>query len=203
MCGGTYLEIGGLDGISFSNSYLYNKGLNWTGVLVEASPRNYEQLIKNRPNEIANVHAGVCEKKMNLHWVETPSGIRATGGFQEFAAPSFQKQWWSEEMIRNATVVMCETLEQILLEKVGSGFYFDFFTLDVEGAEYAVLQSINFDLVGFGVIVVEADTHNKRKNMAVRTFLESNGYIYLEENGRSYWFVNKDFWIIYKEFIHA
>jgi len=92
MCGGTYLEIGGLDGISFSNSYLYNKGLNWTGVLVEASPRNYEQLIKNRPNEIANVHAGVCEKKMNLHWVETPSGIRATGGFQEFAAPSFQKQ---------------------------------------------------------------------------------------------------------------
>jgi hypothetical protein len=80
-------------------------------------------------------------------------------------------------MIRNATVVMCETLEQILLEKVGSGFYFDFFTLDVEGAEYAVLQSINFDLVGFGVIVVEADTHNKRKNMAVRTFLESNGYI--------------------------
>lgn len=26
MCGGTYLELGGLDGVTFSNSYVFNKG---------------------------------------------------------------------------------------------------------------------------------------------------------------------------------
>ena len=200
LCSGTYLEIGGLDGFRFSNSYLYNKGLGWTGVLVEASPRNYEELIKNRPNEIANVHAGVCEKEMDLHWVE--SRVSAVGGFQEFAAPSFQKRYWSEEEIRNAQIVKCETLENILLDNVGPGFYFDFFSLDVEGAEYSVLQSMNFNLVGFGVIFVEADVHNPTKNMAVRELLESNGYMYLEDEKGSSWFVNKDFWIIYKELIH-
>ena len=52
----------GLDGITFSNSYAYvKKGLNWTGVLVEASPRNYQQQLEmNHPNKIANVHAGIC-----------------------------------------------------------------------------------------------------------------------------------------------
>ena len=203
ICNGTYLEIGGLNGIRFSNSYVYNKGLNWTGVLVEASPRNYQQLVRNRPNEIANVHAGVCEKEMDLHWVEShPNALYATGGFQEFADPEFQKLWWSEGQIQNAQVIKCRTLEQILLETVGPGFYFDFFSLDVEGAELSVLRSINFDQVGFGVILVEADEHNVTKNLEARNFLESNGYIYLEDKFRSSWLFNKDFLDIYEGLIH-
>uniref|UniRef100_A0A7S2PPM3 Methyltransferase FkbM domain-containing protein n=1 Tax=Skeletonema marinoi TaxID=267567 RepID=A0A7S2PPM3_9STRA len=199
ICHGTYMEIGGLDGVTFSNTYVYNKGLNWSGVLVEASPMNYQQLVRNRPNEIANVHAGVCEKEMDLHWVQSGPAV---GGFQEFAHPDFQKMWWSEDDIKNAQVIKCHTLEQILLDKVGPGFYFDFFSLDVEGAELSVLRSINFDLVGFGVILMEADEHNPTKNMAARELLESNGYMYLEKKGRSFWFVNQDFGAIYKDLIH-
>jgi len=200
ICHGTYMEIGGLDGVRFSNSYVYNKGLNWTGVLVEASPRNYQQLVRNRPNEIANVHAGVCEEEMDLHWIESRPAV---GGFQEFASPEFQKRWWSKGQIQNAQVIKCHTLEQILLDKVGPGFYFDFFSLDVEGAELSVLRSINFDLVGFGVIVMEVDGHNATKNIAARVLLESNGYNYLEDKFRSSWFVNKDFGAIYKDLIHS
>eukprot|EP00577_Skeletonema_sp_RCC1716_P017278 CAMPEP_0113381712 /NCGR_PEP_ID=MMETSP0013_2-20120614/5449_1 /TAXON_ID=2843 ORGANISM="Skeletonema costatum, Strain 1716" /NCGR_SAMPLE_ID=MMETSP0013_2 /ASSEMBLY_ACC=CAM_ASM_000158 /LENGTH=287 /DNA_ID=CAMNT_0000264159 /DNA_START=135 /DNA_END=999 /DNA_ORIENTATION=- /assembly_acc=CAM_ASM_000158 len=198
ICHGTYMEIGGLDGVRFSNSYVYNKGLNWTGVLVEASPRNYQQLVRNRPNEIANVHAGVCENGFALD-----ESHLAVGGFQEFADPEFQKRWWSEGQIQNAQVIKCHTLEQILLDKVGPGFYFDFFSLDVEGAELSVLRSINFDLVGFGVIVMEADEHNATKNIAARELLESNGYMYLEDKFRSYWFLNQDFGAIYKDLIHS
>ena len=81
------------------------------------------------------------------------------------------------------------------------------FTLDVEGAEYSVLQSINFDLVGFGIILVEVeaddDENNSMKNMAARNLLESNGYLFLRDKDRSSWFVNKDFGAIYKEMIRA
>mmetsp|Transcript_5868 Transcript_5868/g.8510 ORF Transcript_5868/g.8510 Transcript_5868/m.8510 type:complete len:292 (+) Transcript_5868:93-968(+) len=202
ICHGTYLEIGGLNGVRFSNSYMYNKGLNWTGVLVEASPRNYQQLVVNRPNEIANVHAGVCEKEMDLHWVESRPAV---GGFQEFAAPEFQKQWWSESQIQNAKVVKCRTLEHILLNITNAGprFYFDFFSLDVEGAELSVLRSVNFDMTAFGVILVEADGHNETKDLEVRFFLESNGYTYYEEKSRSLWFLNNDFWAIYEGLTHS
>lgn len=166
LCGGTYLEMGGLDGIFFSNSYIFSKGLGWRGVLVEASPTQYPLLAKNRPNEIATVHAGACEKSMDLHWVENPE-THPVEGFLEFAAPSFQKQWWTEEMIQNAKVVKCKPLKQILQETVGSNFYFDFFSLDVEGAEYKVLKSIDFDQVGFGIVLVEADEHNELKNIKI------------------------------------
>ena len=49
MCNGTYLELGGLDGIRKSNTYLFNKGLHWKGILIEASPTNYKSLQRQRP----------------------------------------------------------------------------------------------------------------------------------------------------------
>jgi len=202
ICGGTYLEMGGLDGLLFSNSYVFNRGLSWKGVLIEASPSKYSKLIKNRPNEIATVHAGACQKSMDLHWVENPDKV-AVGGFLEFAATSFQKQFWTEEAIQNAQVVKCKPLKDILQETVGPKFFFDFFSLDVEGAEHKVISSIDFDQVGFGIVLVEADEHNELKNMAVRTLFESNGYIFLREHSRSYWFVNRDFASIYEDLVYA
>jgi len=35
ICGGIYVELGALDGIRYSNSYLFGKGLNWHGILIE------------------------------------------------------------------------------------------------------------------------------------------------------------------------
>ena len=33
-------------------------------------------------------------------------------------------------------------------------FYFDFFSLDIEGSEFEALQSLDFSKVGFGIILV-------------------------------------------------
>lgn len=38
-CEGTYIEMGALDGISFSNSWVFNKVMNWKGLLIEADLR--------------------------------------------------------------------------------------------------------------------------------------------------------------------
>merc|ERR1712007_144479 len=103
--------------------------------------------------------------------------------------------------LQNAQVIKCKTLEQILLDNVGPRFYFDFLSLDVEGAELSVLRSINFDRVAFGIVLVEADEHNPSKNLDVRNLLESHGYSYLEDKFRSSWFVNKDFKVIYEGLI--
>ena len=199
ICGGTYLEMGGLDGEIFSNSYVFHNALDWKGVLVEASPPNYAKMIKNRPNEIANVNAGICGEEKDLHWVD---GNDAVNGFLELAAESFQQQWWTKEHIDNAKVIKCRTLQNVLKETVGDHFHFDFFSLDIEGAEYDALMSIDFNLVSFGVVFVESDEHNPLKNMAVRALLTSVGYSFIKEHHRSAWFVNNDFGAIYEELIH-
>jgi len=202
ICGGTYLEMGGFDGETYSNSYLFHYGLDWNGVLVEASPTNFAKMIKNRPNEIATVNAGVCAEERDLHWVnvkeEKNSG--AINGFLEFASESFKKKWWPDEVIQNATIIRCRTITNILHETVGDHFHFDIFSLDVEGAELEALQSINFDLVTFGIVLVEANILNAAKNIKdANEILTKNGYKFVQNLRGSDWFVNENFSSIYKD----
>ena len=189
-----------MDGIRFSNTYVFNKVLGWNGVLVELGPKNFANLQKNRPNEIANVHAGVCGKKTKLHYVEPKE--KAVGGIWEFASESFRKQWWPGVKLEDTPTIDCEPLKDLLETHATNTTYFDFFSLDIEGAELDALLSLDYSKVGFGVIFVEADEHNKRKNNALRTFLEQQGYIFLWQKDRSDWFINKDFHSIYADFIH-
>ena len=75
-------------------------------------------MIINRPNEIANVNAGVCSKEGDMHWVNRVDGYRgAVNGFIEFAAESFKKAWWREIDIKNAMIIKCRTLKHILQRK--------------------------------------------------------------------------------------
>lgn len=55
--------------------------------------------------------------------------------------------------------------------------HINFYVLDVEGGELAVLKSLDFSLLSFDVIVVEADGTNVTKDEAVRQLLTGAGYM--------------------------
>ena len=194
--------MGALDGKRYSNSYYFNKALNWMGLLVEASPENYAKLIENRQNELVSpVNAAVCDKEQDIHWISKG----AVGGIVEFAPESFKKQQWDENLINNADVIKCLPLNQIIIDAnitTDGHAFFDFFSLDVEGGEYDVLKSINFDTLAFGVIFYETDEHNALKNMIVREFLESKGYPFVIYHERSNWHMNINFASIYDGIVH-
>jgi len=202
LCGGSYIEMGALDGVRYSNSHVFNKGLDWKGVLIEAHPGSYERLQHNRPNEIAKVHAGACLEERDLHWIKHTDKGTPVSGFLEFASEEFKNKFWMQELIDAAELVRCRRLDNILREVVGKSFHFDFFSLDVEGAELPVLQSLNFDEYQFGVILVEADGTNERKDEAIKSTLERAGYRFVGLEKRSNWFVNKDFDRIYDNVIY-
>ena len=52
----------------------------------------------------------------------------------------------------------------------------DLFSLDVEGAELAVLTTVNFNLTNIHVIVVELDGGNATKDQQVRDHLIDHGF---------------------------
>jgi FkbM family methyltransferase len=55
----SYMDLGAADGISASNSYFFYKNYNTNGVLVEADPKTFVELKKNRPkNVLLNVAVG-------------------------------------------------------------------------------------------------------------------------------------------------
>jgi hypothetical protein len=51
----TYLEIGALDGLKYSNTYVLEHEYNWRGLLIEGLPQNAQGLIANRGRSGRNV----------------------------------------------------------------------------------------------------------------------------------------------------
>ena len=59
---GTFVEIGALDGHTYSNTRVLNKCHGWNGLLVEANLKNYQDLLRrmDRPS-VRVIHSAVCE----------------------------------------------------------------------------------------------------------------------------------------------
>ena len=55
----TFVELGALDGMSMSNTYMLERCLSWRGLLVEANPANYAKLAAS-PRNVTKRHAAVC-----------------------------------------------------------------------------------------------------------------------------------------------
>jgi len=211
ICEGSYIEMGALDGVRYSNSHVFNKALKWKGVMIELLKNHFDKLVENRKSEIATINAGVCDVPQTLHYSggnkgggDAIYGGNAIAGIWEFSSPSFREQWWKGITLDSPSVheIECDTLDSLLLKHAPSNTFFDFFSLDVEGAEFAVVKSVDWKRTGFGIIFVEADEHNEFKNLAMRELIESQGYRFLEVHQRSYWFVNENFHEIYKDLVY-
>ena len=174
-CGGTYIELGALDGIRFSNSHFFWKALKWHGILIEPNPKSYEQLKLNRPEDELFNYA-ICSQDKQVHFAEGHDG--AISGVYEFMPLSFKELWHRGTKVENLQKIFCRPLHSVIAESSLEDKFIDFLSLDVEGGEYEVIKTINFDLNQFGLILYEADSHNPIKNEAMKVFLEKKGYVF-------------------------
>ncbi|KAK9824644.1 hypothetical protein WJX72_012022 [[Myrmecia] bisecta] len=137
MVEGTYLEMGALDGVTFSNTKFFHDSLGWRGVLIEPNPRLHDKLKDNRPNDVC-FNAAVCSTPSPVHFIEGQSAENpvfgaAVGGILEFMSADYRALWHPNADPSQLPAVMCLGLTA-LLQKAGAT-HIDFFSLDVEGAE--------------------------------------------------------------------
>ena len=148
--GGIYLEMGALDGITFSNSRLYEYCAGWDGILVEAQPNNVKKLYENRPCAVI-IPEGVCSASAN----GSPSTISMS--IHEGTAFDLSTRESSEYV--EGVEVMCRPLSVMLEEYDVTRI--NIFSLDVEGSELKVLETFDFERVRIDVLMVETDfIHN-------------------------------------------
>ena len=168
--GGTFLEIGALDGRDTSNTWALERCLGWRGVLIEALPHNFDRLIRNRPRSI-NLRTAACADFTTVNFTQSHDG-KTSSVESIVAAPlpgdddaaARQRQ---AEKLRN-----CPTCGTISSECGPLGAYLgilgvqriDLAFVDVEGAEYEVLQSL--EDVALGVVVIEVRGDGARPKLA-------------------------------------
>ena len=107
-----------------------------------------------------------CDSRL-VHFVSNHKRIYAVNGIWEFMSDSFRSTWHPEEKVDDMTVVDCVPSQQHYRKfRLWPGNTSDFLSLDVEGAEYEVIKTLDFRNVQFGIIFYEADSHNFKKNHA-------------------------------------
>lgn len=142
---GTFIELGGNDGLQFSNSFMFERELGWTGVLIEGIPELAAEAVRNRPKAVV-----VCAAVTNSVGIvpmdenDRVSKISTTGG----------RQW-----------VATTTLSQVI-DSLMDGRAPDLLSVDVEGHELEVLEGLNLSAHAPRWILVES----KRRD-AVDTIL--------------------------------
>ncbi|PRW61481.1 methyltransferase fkbm family isoform A [Chlorella sorokiniana] len=166
---GTYLEFGAMDGDQWSNTKWLHDNAGWKGLLIEADPGQYSALAQNRKQDIT-VGAAICNEFRTVHY--------ATNGIWELMAPGFKEIFHQQVDASQLPAVACVPL-MFLLDSFNIT-HIHFWSLDVEGAELAVLEAFEFDRVAVDVIVVETDGHNRTKDAAVGSLLARNGFIAVE-----------------------
>lgn len=152
--GGVFVEMGALDGVVFSNTLALEHCLGWTGLLIEANPTNAAECRRNRP--CTPLYAGAaCRLPQTTVLFRNKSGGTARIG-------------------AGITVsVPCKPLSAVF-EEHGIR-HISFFSLDVEGGELGVLQTIDWTRVAIEVLMVEttarASPDEPEKTRAVRAYL--------------------------------
>lgn len=165
---GTFVEVGALDGIRFSNTYSFEQA-GWTGLLVEAHPDYIASLNENRPNSIV-VHAAAGEKNDTVTFHTNKRGSLST------LDPSLEVKFstYGEYFTGfEPTDVHMRTLDT-LLEEYGMQAPIDILSIDVEGAELRVLQGFSLDIYRPRVVVIETISDDITRG--IHKYFISHGY---------------------------
>ncbi len=168
--GGYFIEIGAANGKYLSNTYLLEKNFNWKGLVVEPA-RIWEQDIKkNRDCDISN-DCVYSESDLKIEFNETEKPEFSTVNFD------LEKQEDSHEQLRkiNNTIYELKTISiNNLFENFNVPKNFDYLSIDTEGTEFEIINSLDFDTYNISIITIEHNyTPNREK---IYSLLKNNNY---------------------------
>lgn len=148
---GVFVEIGGLDGVRFSNTYWLERCLGWTGLLIEAFPQSAATCRRNRGDHC--IHTAVCEKTgYNEDFVEfvgTGDGL----SYEKEVGETFNADKHFSRKKPVVERVPCKPISEIFAEN-GIG-PIDIWSLDVENAEVKVLRTMDWVQNPVNLVFVE------------------------------------------------
>ncbi len=179
---GFFIESGAHDGESLSNSLYFEKKFGWTGLLIEPLQNSFKLLsTKNRNAYILN--ACIAKKKP---FVAKFRVVNVFSGRQDQMNPD-QINYINNNVERNVNIeyMPCFSLNTILhainVRNV------DMFSLDIEGGEWDVVESIDYSKYNINLFCIEW-YHLKDNKKKIHDHLIKNGYSFVSEKEYDYFF---------------
>ncbi len=189
---GVFVEVGAHNGITFSNSYFFEKELSWTGMCVEPLPEAFAQLKQNRTCKcIQGCIAASPKDALFFRAASKVIPVEMLSGLVRTYEPT-QFQQMSNQVAQNQgqlqiMPVNCFKLNDIL--KCNNINHVNYLSIDTRGSELEILQDIDFDQIRIDVITV----NDCNRDQAFLKVLQEKGFNFVRRFEDDVLYVNKNF----------
>ena len=182
---GFFVEIGAYDGIDGSNCYHFERHLNWDGIAIEPSNIQFEKLQKNRRCKLMNY--AVSEESKEVEFIDVIEGLTQMSGINNsFFERNKNIIFNNRESKTRSINIKTITFDQV----VPKNTKIDYLSIDIEGGEMALVNSINYNDYDIKVITVE---NNVPETQNFKNFFESKNFLYFDRVGQDEIFYNSKF----------
>jgi len=169
---GVFLDIGAHDGIDKSNTYYFEKNLNWSGICVEPIPEIFNRLKSNR--NCLCIQAGISDKNGKSVFWQIEGYSEMLSGLEENYNDLHKQRILNEIALYGGklTEIDIQVLDINTLLKTNNVSKVDYCTIDVEGSEEKILSV--FDSKEFDIHVFTVENNYEEKS--IRNLMKSKGY---------------------------
>ena len=178
---GFFLEIGAYDGIEGSNCFHFEKFLNWNGIAFEPSKVQYKKLKNNRNCKMLN--KAISNSVVEVDFVEVIEGLTQMSGIKN-------ENYTAEKIIKKNSQSKTEISKIITTtfdQEVSSDQEIDYLSIDIEGGELSVLETIDFEKYTIKVVSVENNLPDK---FNFNSFFISKNFSFFDRVGQDEIFYN-------------
>jgi FkbM family methyltransferase len=172
---GFFVDVGAHNGKSFNNTLYFEETNNWKGINVEPLKDVYNVLISNRPNCI-NINCAICNNDGETEFICNAGYSEMLSGIKDSYDPRHKHRLQKEIKDRGSTskIIKVETKKLETICDSNSISHINYLSIDVEGGEFEVIKSINFDKVFIDVIGFENNYGDT--SIPIVKYLEDRNY---------------------------
>lgn len=186
---GLFVDIGANDGITLSNTYYLEKNMGWTGLCFEPNPDAYVTLIENRT--CTCIKSGVADFNGKAAFQR----LRGSGVIPMFSGLIDKYDPHHIAMIEEALKLYGGEKETIEIECVrlkdilgdSNIQHVDYLSIDTEGSELDILETIDFEHTYYGVISAENNYDDGR----IRKYMRSKNFKFIAYVGCDEFYINR------------
>lgn len=179
---GFFLDSGAADGLRSSNTWILESEFGWNGICVEPNDTFFAALRTNRRCHVVN--CCLYDRDGPVEFLEDANLLGGIFDAYDAAVLKYITDHRRAAYDRSGnirTVLKPARTVRSVLEECNAPAVIDYWSLDTEGSELAILKSFPFDEYSFRVLTVEHNHSPVRE--AIREFLEPRGYRRIRQLG--------------------
>lgn len=165
MEGGTFIDVGGYDGVTGSNTVFFEKWRSWTGILVEPVETYRSRAEKARTCPC--LPFAVSDTAGTASFISVTEGFTQMSGLTETYDEGVLNKVRANPRHKEVSVEVETKPLAVILEEAGIE-HPDFVSLDIEGGELATLKAFPFAKHRVGVWSIENNTGTREVNDLMR-----------------------------------